>query len=84
MAIADGAGLALLRMAAVTGFDGTGLGDRLDLTSVDQPRVRMGARAVELVVERLRGRRGDRHEVLPTHLLPRGSTAQAVAGHALG
>lgn len=84
VAIADGAGLALPRMAAVTGFDGTGLGERLDLTSVDQPRVRMGARAVELVVERLRGRRGDRHEVLPTHLLPRGSTARAVAGHPLG
>ncbi|WP_176708670.1 LacI family DNA-binding transcriptional regulator [Curtobacterium flaccumfaciens] len=84
VAIADGAGLALPRMAAVTGFDGTGLGERLDLTSVDQPRVRMGARAVELVVERLRGRRGDRHEVLTTHLLPRGSTARAVAGHPLG
>ncbi|MBT1669120.1 LacI family transcriptional regulator [Curtobacterium flaccumfaciens pv. flaccumfaciens] len=84
VSIADGAGLALPRMAAVTGFDGTGLGERLDLTSVDQPRVRMGARAVELVVERLRGRRGDRHEVLPTRLLPRGSTARAVAGHPLG
>lgn len=72
---ARGVGIRLPGMAAVTGFDDTGLASRLDLTSVDQPRRRMGARVVELVVERLRGRRVERHEVLPTHLEPRGSTA---------
>ncbi|OIH96585.1 hypothetical protein BIU90_16955 [Curtobacterium sp. MCBA15_001] len=68
-------GIRLPGMAAVTGFDDTALASRLDLTSVDQPRRRMGARVVELVVERLRGRRVERHEVLPTRLEPRGSSA---------
>lgn len=67
-------GLRLPGLAAVTGFDGTDLAARLDLTSVVQPHRRMGARVIELLVERLRGRRGDRHEVLPTLLDPRGST----------
>ncbi|KQS09024.1 hypothetical protein ASG04_08995 [Curtobacterium sp. Leaf183] len=80
LAAARDAGLDLPRMAAVTGFDGTALAARLDLTSVDQPRRRMGARVVELVVERLRGRRVERHEVLPTVLVPRGSAAALATG----
>lgn len=68
-------GIRLPGMAAVTGFDDTALASRLDLTSVDQPRARMGARVVELVVERLRGRRTERHEVLPTRLEARASSA---------
>jgi DNA-binding LacI/PurR family transcriptional regulator len=71
LAAARGAGLDLPTVAAVTGFDGTVLAERLDLTSVRQPCRRMGARVVELVVERLRGRRVVRHEVLPTVLVPR-------------
>jgi DNA-binding LacI/PurR family transcriptional regulator len=78
LAVARDAGLDLPRTVAVTGFDGTVLAERLDLTSVDQPRPRMGARVVELVVERLRGRRVDRHEVLPTALVPRGCPAPVV------
>ncbi|WP_071283666.1 LacI family DNA-binding transcriptional regulator [Curtobacterium sp. MCBA15_004] len=70
---AAGVGLRLPGIASVTGFDGTTLAGRLDLTTVDQPRARMGARVVELVVERLRGRRVERHEVLPTRLEQRGS-----------
>ncbi|MGU3411202.1 LacI family DNA-binding transcriptional regulator [Microbacterium sp. M1A1_1b] len=76
---AHDAGLDLPRLAAVTGFDGTALAARLDLTTVDQPRRRMGARVVELVVEQLRGRRVDRHEVLPTALQPRGSSVPLLA-----
>lgn len=75
---ARGVGIRLPGMAAVTGFDDTAMASRLDLTSVDQPRRRMGARVVELVVERLRGRRVERHEVLPTRLEPRGSTSGPV------
>lgn len=75
---ASGVGIRLPGMAAVTGFDDTSLASRLDLTSVEQPRRRMGARVVELVVERLRGRRVDRHELFPTRLEPRGSTAAPV------
>ncbi|GAA1493110.1 LacI family DNA-binding transcriptional regulator [Curtobacterium herbarum] len=71
LAAAHGAGLDLPTVAVVTGFDGTVLAERLDLTSVGQPCRRMGARVVELVVERLRGRRVDRHEVWPTALVPR-------------
>lgn len=74
---AAGVGLRLPGIASVTGFDGTALAERLDLTTVDQPRARMGARAVELVVERLRGRRVERHEVLPTRLEQRGSVRAA-------
>lgn len=74
VASAREAGLRLPGIAAVTGFDDTAPAAVMDLTTVEQPRDRLGARAVELVVERLRGRRTERHEVLPTRLVTRGST----------
>lgn len=61
---------------AVVGYDDSALALRARprLTSVHQPRGRMGALAVELLLERLAGRTGDRHEVLEPRLVVRGST----------
>ncbi|GII98853.1 LacI family transcriptional regulator [Sediminihabitans luteus] len=61
---------------AVVGYDDSALARRTRprLTSVNQPRERMGARAVALLVERLGGRTDDQHEVLRPTLTVRAST----------
>ncbi|MBE7323428.1 LacI family DNA-binding transcriptional regulator [Nocardioides sp. Y6] len=68
-------GLAVPADLAVVGYDDSMLArrGRPRLTSVHQPRAAMGARAVALLIERLDGRTDDRHEVLPPHLVVRGS-----------
>ena len=66
-----GTGLVLIAIGAILRYAVKDEWDVVDLTTVGQPCRRMGARVVELVVERLRGRRVVRHEVLPTVLVPR-------------
>lgn len=62
---------------SVVGYDNTALAEtvRPRLTSVDQPRLVMGRLATRLLLERLGGRTGDRHEVLIPNLVVRDSTA---------
>lgn len=69
-------GLSVPGDLAVVGYDDSSLALRARprLTSVHQPRGRMGALAVELLLERLGGRTDDRHEVLEPRLVVRGST----------
>ena len=67
-------GLPLPGSVAVTGFGDDPVAGGLGLTTVAAPAERLGARAVELLVERLRGRRADHHVVLPTDLVRRAST----------
>ncbi len=64
---------------AVVGYDNTAFAASplLSLTSVDQPRLLMGRTAVEMLVERLDGRTGPRHEVLAPTLVPRRSSRLA-------
>ncbi|WP_281179621.1 LacI family DNA-binding transcriptional regulator [Micromonospora rosaria] len=72
-------GLAVPTDLAVVGYDDSMLARRARprLTSVHQPRQAMGARAVELLIERIDGRLEDRHEVLSPHLVVRESAPQA-------
>jgi DNA-binding LacI/PurR family transcriptional regulator len=64
---------------AVVGYDDSTLAQRSRprLTSVHQPRARMGELAVELLTERLGGRTLDRHEVLAPRLVVRQSAPSA-------
>ncbi|MBD5784689.1 LacI family DNA-binding transcriptional regulator [Cellulosimicrobium terreum] len=66
---------------AVVGYDDSALARRTRprLTSVNQPRQEMGARAVALLAERIAGRTTDRHEVLRPTLTVRGSSADGRA-----
>jgi LacI family transcriptional regulator len=61
---------------SVLGYDDVALAAHpaLGLTSVDQPGERMGARAVELLLERIAGRTAAVHEVFEVELKPRAST----------
>lgn len=61
---------------SVVGYDNTALAAtvRPRLTTVDQPRQRMGALAVDLLVERFGGRIDDRHEILAPSLVVRETT----------
>ncbi|WP_418275048.1 LacI family DNA-binding transcriptional regulator [Isoptericola jiangsuensis] len=77
--VLDGAldvGLRVPADLAVVGYDDTVLARRARprLTSVQQQREVMGARAVELLVDRLGGRAEDVHEVLEPRLVVRDST----------
>lgn len=64
---------------AVAGYDGTSSGRlvRPQLTTVEQPWARMGARAFELIRERAVWRTVDRHAVAVPNLVVRTSTAVA-------
>lgn len=64
---------------AVVGYDNTAFAASplLSLTSVDQPRLRMGQTAVEMLTERLDGRTSARHEVLAPVLVERRSSRPA-------
>ncbi|WP_265522417.1 LacI family DNA-binding transcriptional regulator [Oerskovia flava] len=70
-------GLDLPADLSVVGYDNTALAERSRprLTSVDQPRLTMGRRAVDLLLERLGGRTDDVHEVHRPALVERGSVA---------
>lgn len=62
----------------VVGYDDTYLAamDEFSLTSVNQSAAEQGARAVELVHERLAGRQDARHETVAPRLVPRASTTR--------
>ncbi|GAB3709312.1 LacI family DNA-binding transcriptional regulator [Nocardiopsis nanhaiensis] len=80
LAVLDGAhesGRAAPGGVSVVGYDNTSLSEtvRPRLTSVDQPRLVMGRLATRLLLERVGGRTGDRHEVLAPSLVVRASTA---------
>jgi DNA-binding LacI/PurR family transcriptional regulator len=72
-------GIAVPADLAVIGYDDSMLARRARprLTSVHQPRTGMGARAVELLLERIDGRSEDRHEVHTPHLVVRESAPRA-------
>lgn len=78
--VAGSLGLRVPQDLSLVGFDdATAVHAALPaLTSVEQPRDRIGRLAAGLLVDRIEGRRQEvaRH-VLPTHLIVRGSTAPA-------
>lgn len=71
---------------SVLGFDDQELSEWLDLTTVAQPAVEVGRAAAELVTAIVEepGADATRHIVLPTWLLPRGSTAPPPAARQHG
>lgn len=77
--LAAGTGLQIPGDMAVAGYDDTSPSRivRPQLTTVEQPWTRMGARAFELLRERAIGRDVDRHEVTVPTLVVRTSTAIA-------
>ncbi len=89
-AVNDLAALAVLDAAherraaglSVVGYDNTALAQtvRPRLTSVDQPRAVMGRLAVEMALERMRGRTEDRHATLAPRLVERASTGPPPEG----
>ncbi|MEQ6900772.1 LacI family DNA-binding transcriptional regulator [Nocardioides sp. YIM 152588] len=72
-------GIGVPAQLAVVGYDDSMLARRARprLTSVHQPRTAMGARAVEMLTERIGGRTEDRHDVLSPHLVVRESAPDA-------
>jgi LacI family transcriptional regulator len=77
-ALAALAAAGLRDRVAVAGYDNTDLAEHplIDLTSVDQQGVEMGAQAAAMLLERLRGRTEPRHYVAATHLHVRGSSVR--------
>ena len=71
-------GMRVPRDVSVIGYDNTHLSafEHISLTTVNQPRISMGKRATQLLVERLEaGRTRARHIVVPPALIPRSTTA---------
>lgn len=79
------AGLAVPGDVSVIGYDNTYLAalSHVSLSSVDQPRLRMGGLAVRLLLERIEsGRTRPRHEILAPALVARSSTGPPRPGQA--
>ncbi|HWS37996.1 MAG TPA: LacI family DNA-binding transcriptional regulator [Actinoplanes sp.] len=79
-ALAGVAAAGLTGRVAVTGYDDTDLARHplIDLTSVDQQGVEMGARAATMLLERLQGRTEPRRHAAATTLRVRGSSGRPV------
>ena len=75
----EAAGLRVPADVSVVGFDGTDLGahSRIALTTVAQPRGRLIAEGVTLLLERMQGGGAARHVRLEPELVVRSSTAAA-------
>ncbi|PIO98681.1 LacI family DNA-binding transcriptional regulator [Pleomorphomonas carboxyditropha] len=69
-------GLRIPEDLSVIGYDNSRLAalPQLSLTSVDQSGHRLGSEAMKLLIERIEGRREERHFVLPPRLDVKGST----------
>jgi len=70
-------GIDVPRDLSIIGFDSTSFCDELNprLTAISQPLGAMGAKAIDLLVERLQGQATDQNEfVFPCGLDVRGST----------
>jgi DNA-binding LacI/PurR family transcriptional regulator len=74
----EASGLQVPEDVSLIGYDNTslaGLG-HIDLTTIDQPRRKMGGMAVSLLLDRMRDGRGDsRHIVVSPHVVIRRTTA---------
>ncbi|MEU4562883.1 LacI family DNA-binding transcriptional regulator [Actinoplanes sp. NPDC023936] len=81
-ALAAAARTATGRRVAIAGYDNTDLAAHplIDLTSVDQQGVEMGAQAATMLLERLQGRTEPRSYVATTELRIRASTTAAALG----
>lgn len=68
---------------SVLGFDDQLMAEWLDLSTVAQSPSDMGRAAAELALELINDADADRarHIVLPTHLIPRGTTAPPQRPH---
>mgnify|MGYP000851689808 CR=1 FL=1 len=66
--------------ASVVGYDDVEIGAHplMSLTSINQSGTRMGATAIQLLMERIEGRAEPKHEVMTPVLMERGSTASPV------
>lgn len=71
------AGLRLPEQLSIVGYDNSSVCRMLrpQLTSVDQPRSRMGQMALEMLSERITGRTEDKHVTIAPNLVVRESTA---------
>ncbi|MEW2610411.1 LacI family DNA-binding transcriptional regulator [Streptomyces sp. NPDC047880] len=74
-------GIAVPERVSVLGFDDQPLADWFDLSTVAQSPSEMGRLAGELALKLIDDSDGDheRHIVLPTHVIPRGTTAPVAA-----
>ncbi len=73
---ADEAGVDVPGDISIVGYDNTALAGlrRIGLTTIDQPGAEIGAMAVQLLMERIAGRRSDCHIVVPPSLVVRSTT----------
>jgi len=79
LAAADQLGLRVPDDLAVVGYDNSWVAGllQISLTSVDQDAVTLGRTATDLLIDRINGRRNERHAVTPPQLVVRRSTDPA-------